>query len=56
MRNFPKLQLLILLLLNQLSVGGGSCGENFEISHAIDMVIGLNIIAIDKYNYMIILF
>ena len=21
----------------QLSVGGGSCGDNFEISHAIDM-------------------
>ena len=41
MRNFPKLQLLIFFL--QFSkqkysyLWGGSCGENFEIIHAIDM-------------------
>ena len=27
----------VLKTKTQLSVGGGSCGENFEISHAIDM-------------------
>ena len=40
MRNFPKLQLLIFFYSSkkiQVSVGGGSCGESFEISHAIDM-------------------